>query len=221
MRIKCNQFNPKAVAELTRQLPLCTVNKEAVFCGPYENTQEILPGEFGITTSNDPKNILATYGLGPCISILGIGEIICPTSKEPLTIGFLSHYTPCTNIDEAFGILLYHLSKLTERQKVCFESRIVVGRRRFSEKQIEQLRRKLVVPLRKDITFNLVEEKEGNIAGRKSIDAVLDLKNRQVYYSYDPLQNPFSRELPKSIMMDMMEMVERPSSLVYFPSNLQ
>ncbi len=211
------KFDLKAVTELIRGLSRAPVNEEAVFCGPYENVQEILQQEFGITTSDDIKSTLATYGLGPCTSILGYGDIQDLTTGSPLTIGFLTHLQPTTNIDITFGILLYNLLRLTKRQPICFQSRIVGGLRGMSEKRVEQLRRKLTIPLRKDITFNLVEEK---VLGRKSIDAVLDVKNRQVYYNYDPLQNPFRRELLEQWKMGVIYHCKTPS-LVYFPSNLQ
>lgn len=215
-----NPQDPRSIVSLlerVRRILSSEQVQDESFSGPYENVQEIFQNEFGITTSEDPKSILATYGLVNCTSILGLGKLNALSGVEPLTIGFLTHYQHNTNIDAAFGMLLYNLSKLTSGQSVCFESRIVGGLRGMSEKQIEQLRWKLTTPLRRDITFNLVEEK---VLGDSPIDAVLDLKNRQTYYKYDPLQNPFRREHPEPWKMELIYTCKTPL-LVYFPNNLQ
>jgi len=56
--------------------------------GNYTEVVEVFQREFGVTRGDDPKPVLATYGLGPCVAMVGWS----PEHK----VGFLiSHQEYC------------------------------------------------------------------------------------------------------------------------------
>lgn len=151
----------------------------------YGLVEEVFQNEFGVTTAQDPKPILVTYGLMNCVGLVGF--------NEDQNIGFVTHYQDNTNIDEAFGALLYHLSRLTEEQQRIFKVRIAGGLSGMSEKLVSQLKAKLQTPLRGDIRFELYGE-DVLVHDQKGRDIGIDTQTGKFIDSYNPLNNPNHRE---------------------------
>lgn len=177
--------------------------------GPMERVAEISQNEFGLTTANDEKPVLATYGLLNCVSISGY--------EHERKIAFLTHYQSNTDLDLAFGVLLYNISRITHSEHSLFKTKICGGLNGMSERLVNGLRRKLEGEPSLNINFELVEE---NILGSeiKGRDLVIDASSGHFYDKYDPLSNPYRREPYPQWIKEMIFMSKLPK-LSYFPKD--
>lgn len=185
--------------------------KTKEFCEEYERVEEIFQNEYGITTSEAQKSVLATYGLCNCVGIAGYAEIETPEGKK--NVGFLTHYQHNTNIDMAFGLLLYNLQKITKGRKVCFKTKIVGGIKNMSEHLVDKLRQKLRMST-EGISFENIGE-EVLISGVGGQDLVLDVTNGQFYNKYRPLNNPHHRPAIEDWKKNLVAQTQTPY-LYYF-----
>ncbi len=169
----------------------------------YEEVIEILQREFGVTRGDDSKPVLATYGLGLCVALVGWS----PTYK----IGFLAHYDANTDLSTSFGHLLYVISKQLEGKESEFYVRIFGGKEHASEQIIDFLKARLNI--RKDILMKLIEEETDSYRNNTSI--ALDTRTGKLF-SYNPIFNPYRREITK---LDMFGLIaeKTPARLVYAP----
>ena len=168
----------------------------------YQDIAEIFQGELGITNSDDPKPVLATYGVGPCVAFTGWA----PKQKA----GFLAHYDGLTDLSESFEVLLYWTSKSVRDLPIEFDVRLIQGD--WPDKKIIDFI-KARLNMRSDIPMKLVEEDVG-VAMCKSI--ALDTRTGQTY-SYDPMQNPQTRDIPELEIMLTAAGVEYEARFTYKP----
>lgn len=69
----------------------------------YKRVKEVGNGSYAFTLKTDEKNILATYGLGPCIAILAV--------EKKLGFAFLAHSNAAMSYDYGTNESL-HINKL-------------------------------------------------------------------------------------------------------------
>lgn len=175
--------------------------------GDYGLVEEIFQNEIGVTIAQDPKPILVTYGLLNCVGLVGF--------NENQRIGFVMHYQDNTDVDKAFGVLLYNLSRLTKGQQRTFKVRIAGGLSGMSEKLVSKLKAKLQVPIRDDIRFEIKAENVlGHVLEGRNIG--IDTRTGGFIESYEPLKNPNHREPPPPEIKEMIFRSTHPS-LHYFP----
>jgi hypothetical protein len=173
--------------------------------GSYDELTEVLQREFGITNGDDSKPILATYGLGPCVSMIGWS----PKHK----VGFLTHYDSMTKLSDSFSTLFYRISQQLEKKASEFDVRIVGGETNQSEQIIDFLKSRL--NMRKDIKMRLIEEDTGGCMNPRSI--ALDTRTGETF-SYNPNLNPYMRKITE---LDIMKLrIESPAKLVYVPKRV-
>jgi hypothetical protein len=174
------------------------------YSGDYDDMVEISQREFGITTANDPKPILATDCISSCVAFCGW--------SQKHKVGFLTHYDGLTELNESFGSLLYWISQSVQDLPTEFDVRLIQGD--WSRKEIINFL-KARLNMRADIAMKLVEE---DIGGAMSKSIALDTRTGQTY-SYDLRLNPKRRELTD---LDIMMLISGRSgaSLVYKPQEL-
>lgn len=177
----------------------------------YAKTEEIFQNEYGITTTDDPKSILVTYGLVNCVGIVGFN----PEQK----IGFLAHYQDNTDIDGAFGTLLYWLSRITRGERRIFKVKIVGGVHGMLEELVKKLRAKLNQNLRDDIKFEIIKE-DVLQHGVKGKDVGINTKTGEFISSYSPLNNPNHREPYPQYIKELIFQSKTPV-LHYFPERFR
>ncbi|MBS3094875.1 hypothetical protein J4474_04370 [Candidatus Pacearchaeota archaeon] len=93
--------------------------EKTLYTKNFEKVVEVSLREFAITSSLDSKPILATYGIGPCVSFSGWS----PRHK----IGFMTHYDARTRMADSFGNLLSNLSEILQGESTQFKVRIIGG----------------------------------------------------------------------------------------------
>lgn len=172
--------------------------------GSYEEMAEVSQREFGVTRGDDSKPVLATYGLGPCVSMVGWS----PEHK----VGFLTHYDGLAELPGSFGSLLYRISQQLEGEASEFDVKIIGGQTGQSEQIIDFLKARL--NMRKDIQMKLTEEETGGYTNNRSI--ALDTRTGEVF-SYDPKLNPHRREITDLDAMMLTTGFKSSARLAYAP----
>ena len=170
----------------------------------YEEMAEVFQREFGVTRGDDSKPVLATYGLGPCVAMVGWS----PKYK----VGFLTHYDGLTELPGSFGSLLYRISQQLEGEASEFDVRIVGGQTGQSEQIIDFLKSRSNI--REDIRMKLTEEETGGYTSNRSI--ALDTRTGEVF-SYDPKLNPHRREITELDKMRITSGFKSTANLAYAP----
>jgi len=125
----------------------------------YENVATVNQGEVGISSSESKTPILATSGLGPCISLSGWS----PEEK----IGFLTHWDTDYNSMTTFPVLYDKLLN-GSNEPIEFEVRIVGGEKGISDSDVEHRKRhmEIINSFVNDKNWNLIEEDSGEVLGR-------------------------------------------------------
>ena len=125
----------------------------------YENVATVNQGEVGISSSESKTPILATSGLGPCISLSGWS----PEQK----IGFLTHWDTKYNSLGTFPVLCDKLLN-GSNEPIEFEVRIVGGEKGYSESDSEYRKEhmEIINSFIADQNWKLVEEDSGEVLGR-------------------------------------------------------
>ncbi len=103
------------------EIPLDFATFRPEFLGDITDVVEVYMNQQAVTRATDVKPILATFGLGTCVSLVGYE----PNQR----VGFLTHYTSLTEIDDSFPDLLWALYKLglSHEAPTRFEVRLVGG----------------------------------------------------------------------------------------------
>ena len=165
-------LNPSIViAQDLMDYPFEESSTRIQYSGNYEKVTEVLMREFAITHSEDIKPVLATYGLGPCVALVG-------WSQEH-KIGFITHYDALTDLPGSYGSLLYHLSKQLEGDSSEFDVRIIGGLTGFSESLIDFLKPRLSI--REDMEMKVVEEETLGY-DENGRDILLDTRTGKVFF---------------------------------------
>src|SRR3989344_1943718 len=140
---------------IERTFDLSADSRQPEYNGSYDHLVEVSMNEFAVTNTNASKPVLATYGLSPCVSLVGYS----PEDK----VGFLTHYYGCTDMGNSFGLLLYHILKQLGKNPsdfssdpTNFEVRLIGGYNGMSESLINSIRGRFHT--RSDISMKLVEE---------------------------------------------------------------
>ncbi len=147
-----------------------------LFEGTIDEVVEVAMREQAVTKATDDKPVLATYGIGPCIALVGYD----PVNK----IGFLTHYTNATELKHSFTSLLCALNRAG--CNYGFDVRIVCNDSFSSEKEIDLLRN--LVEHRNLHGMRMVEE-DLEPSGEISKSIALDTRTGEVF-SYNPLEDP-------------------------------
>jgi len=173
--------------------------------GKYEEMVEVFQKEFAVTKKEDPKPVLTTYGLGPCIAIVGWS----PKHK----IGFLTHYDSSTELSSSFGRLLYKISQQLGSETSKFDVRIIGGYTNQSEQIIVFLKSRLNI--NEKIKMGVIEE---DILGYHSLkrNVVLDTRTGETF-SYNPKLNPNRREMTKLEKTLIYSGIKSTARLIYSP----
>lgn len=163
--------------------------------GHMNLVQEVFQREGVFSTSESEKPILATYGIGPCVSVMGY----CKDLKR----GFLVHYDDLT--DRSFGSLDNSYSPPKSLMKICYwgslgakdtptyNIRIIQGNENTGLlNNIESYLSSLNGwrgggRIRLNVEDRDVEEE---LAGEKSI--AVDLRDGRVF-RYSPSKNPYRK----------------------------
>ena len=125
----------------------------------YENIAIVNQGEIGISSSESKSPILATSGLGVCISLSGWS----PEQK----IGFLTHWPCKKSVRNTFPVLNDILLN-SSNEPTDFEVRIVGCEKPFSEEMIKYGKERLeqVKQLVSEQNWKLIEEDSWDVPGR-------------------------------------------------------
>lgn len=176
--------------------------------GEMDKIAEIWQNEYGITTSNDPHPVLATSAPVNCVSVVGY--------EKEKGVAFVTHYQHGTDLDSAFGMLLYNLRRATRGEDSVFYVRIVGGDRGMSPELWDEVRRELRSSIGMEIKFEIIDEVTD---GRGGFDGVIDARSGTFYDKYDPLAIPQRRpDYPPGIQEMIFQM--KTPTLAYFPSDI-
>ncbi len=173
------------------------------FLGDMGDVVEVSMNQQAVTRATDAKPVLATFGLGPCVALVGYE----PSAK----VGFLTHYSASTEVAGSFPNLLAILYRigLSHETPTRFEVRLVGG----WEKE-DGLIRELKTRVRHGTSFNMkiVEEDTGCVDDGRSV--ALDTRTGELF-SYNPMNNP-NTKMPDELEQMRMS-IPRPADLVYNP----
>lgn len=174
------------------------------YSGNINDVVEVGMNQQGVTRASDNKPVLATLGLGPCVSLVGYE----PNHR----VGFLTHYTALTKVSDSFSgllIVLYQLG-LTDSAPTKFDVRLIGGWEREDE-----LIRELRIKVMYGAFFNMkiVEEDTGYV-GDGSRSVALDTRTGKLF-SYEPAWNPNRKRLDE--LEERRMLIRREADLVYQP----
>ena len=182
-------FNFRNIPANFRNIPDITYKT-----GPFnqDNLKTVLQHEFSITDSTKTKYLIGTFGVGPCIAIIGY--------EPEHNIGFVSHIDSLTTPYEHNGIVGM-LSDKYKNMNLNFELYIIGGDSDTVE-QLKILYNKWKVfkhtPYGTEylFTFNVLGK---NILGNNPKEVILDTKNGQLYLYKDKtkLSNNENRRLTR------------------------
>lgn len=176
------------------------------FQGDMEDVVEVDMNEQAVTRATDPKPVLATFGLGSCVALVGYE----PSAK----VGFLTHYSASTEVAGSFPTLLATLYRagLSHEAPTRFEVRLVGGWEGDSDKLMSELETRVMFGT--SFNMQIVERDTGYVEQGRSI--ALDTRSGELF-SYDPLKKPGRRSLSEFDKLRML--IERPADLVYEPKH--
>ncbi|MDP3639732.1 MAG: hypothetical protein Q8R53_00830 [Nanoarchaeota archaeon] len=173
------------------------------FSGNMDDVVDVSMNQQAVTRATDAKPVLATFGLGPCVSLVGYE----PSEK----VGFLTHYSASTEVNNSFPNLLATLYRigLSHDGPTRFEVRLVGGWER-EDKLIQELKTRV----RHGTMFNMeiVEEDTGYVEEGRSV--ALDTRTGELF-SYSPKNNPHTKIPDELEIMEML--IPCPADLVYSP----
>jgi len=142
----------------------------------YSDTHDLVTivsqGEQGITDSTDKKPVLATFGIGPCISIVGYDS----TKRA----GFLTHYDSCVDLEASLASVF---ESLPRDQQFEFDISIIGGDG-SSVNIYRAIKSKLETQSNPNVKLNVSEE---DVFSNESKSIALDTRTGQKFV-YDPKQ---------------------------------
>ena len=172
-----------------------------------EVVAEVFQKQQAVTRANCNKPVLATFGIGPCISIVGY---------EPISmIGFLTHYDSLTEIKESFTNLLIALYKAGAKEENEFQVRLVSNFNSINKADLELI--KILLKHGTAFKMKLIEEDTRPSETDLCKSIALDTRSGEVY-SYDPSKNPF-RDINGIENVIMKAMFRAKAEFSYNPTN--
>lgn len=179
------------------------------FSGSFDDVVEIVQQEFGITSAKDSKPVLATYGTGPCLAVVGYN----PEDK----IGFLAHLDSASS--EISPALVYNLEKISKNKKQKYEFYIIGGQSKDQKKQVEEIIDSLTIRnLNEAVKFELTEKDlyGGNEISSRSM--ALDTRTG-IVYDYEPMEgikyDSIKKQREKPVLLSHFKSSPH---LIYLPS---
>ena len=180
---------------------------------------DVLQGEYAISSSKNPKSVLATDYIGPCVCFLGHEP-----SKE---VGFLAHIDPISKLEESLGNLRKNLRRIGKN--LSFNVGIIGGEFGISNGMVDFLKYSIKNSRKENIKMKLTfEDSLGkNLTIR---NAALDLEDGKLY-SYISEINPYARHMNRKRINEITKISlnilkngiirrksieERPLRLIYF-----
>jgi hypothetical protein len=142
------------------------------YSGSNDLVSIVSQGEQGITNSSDKKPVLATFGIGPCVSVVGYDS-----SKKT---GFLTHYDSCVDLENSLASLFGLFPK---DQEFNFDVSIIGGDG-SSVSTYRAIKSQLESKSDTALRLNVSEE---DIFGNESRSVALDTRTGQKFV-YDPKQ---------------------------------
>lgn len=171
---------------------------------------EALQSELAITTADDARPIVATYGCGPCVAVGGYD----PTNK----IAFGVHFSDAGEVRNSGGLIFYNISKLV---KTPISSPIQLHLRGGHEGQSEATVEAIKLWMRQrreDLPMEIASEDiltSGMEMGGKSLS--IDSRSGEVS-EYSPMSNAKRRDFSElDAMRAMMSPFEPKITLAYSP----
>lgn len=176
------------------------------FQGDMEDVVEVGMNEQAVTQATDSKPVLATFGLAPCVALVGYE----PSAK----VGFLTHYSASTEVAGSFPELLATLyrARLSHEAPTRFEVRLVGGWKGDSDRLISELETRVMFGT--SFNMQIAERDTGYVENGRSI--ALDTRSGELF-SYDPLKKQGRRSLSEFDKLRML--IKRPADLVYEPKH--
>lgn len=203
------KFDPDRLGDLIKDFSLDSLiaEKDGVqrpeFSGDMDGVVDVSMNQQAVTRATDAKPVLATFGLGPCVALVGYE----PSAK----VGFLTHYSASTEVAQSFPNLLATLYRigLSHEAPTRFDVRLVGGWDN-ADKLIGELKTRV----RHGTSFNMkiLEEDTGYVADGRSV--ALDTRTGELF-SYNPQKNP-NTKIPNELEQ-MQMLIPRPADLVYEP----
>jgi len=146
-----------------------------------EPVLEVLMGEIAITSNNEDKNVLATYGAGPCVIFAGRQKGNCENK-----LAWMAHIDPLTVVNLSFALLLNKLDSLSENKPAEFDVWLYGGDCDVGEEMISFLKSNL----NNNDNLKMEISHEEFIKGH-TYSLAIDAGNG--VFTYDPMINPNSR----------------------------
>lgn len=172
---------------------------------------EALQSELAITTADDARPIVATYGCGPCVAVGGYDA----TNK----IAFVVHFANSREITASGGLIFWNISKLV---KTPISSPIQLhlrgGHEGQSEAIVEAIKLWMTWWEKDGLPMEIASEDiltSGMEMGGKSLS--IDSRTGKVS-EYSPMSNAKSRDFSElDVMRAMMSAFEPKITLAYSP----
>lgn len=172
---------------------------------------EALQSELAITTADDARPIVATYGCSPCVAVGGYD----PTNK----IAFVVHFANAGEVRKSGGLIFYNISKLV---KTPISSPIKLhlrgGHEGQSEATIEAIKQWMTWWEKDGLPMEIASEDiltSGMEMGGKSLS--IDSRSGEVS-EYSPMSNAKRRDFSElDAMRAMMSAFEPKITLAYSP----
>jgi len=178
----------------------------------YNKCAEVFQQGFGFTSSNDEKPYIATFGLGPCIAIVGY-------NKEH-KIGFIYHIDnkKCFH-DKNVGTLYYHINKFKENYHeesmtfvVSLFGSTTYYQKHFVEYIYTQIKRYNMFWAKYNIKINIVEN---NINTENNSTSVCLNTEDGSFYSFNGTNSTMNSLTPierkcKEMKLVINSMVDKP-----------
>jgi hypothetical protein len=170
---------------------------------------EALQSELAITTADDARPIVATYGCGPCVAVGGYD----PTNK----IAFVVHFANAGEVRKSGGLIFYNISKLV---KTPISSPIQLHLRGGHEGQSEATVEAIKLWMRQrreDLPMEIASE--DILTSGMGMGESLSIDSRTGEVSeYSPMSNAKRRDFSElNAMRVMMSAFEPKITLAYSP----
>lgn len=170
---------------------------------------EALQSEIAFTNSTDSKPIIATYGCGPCVAFGAYDE----TNK----FAVIAHFATPDEIKENYGNIMYKMSLLAKNPiKKPIQVHLRGGHAGVSEETIEAIKK--LMKLNKNFPMEIASQNILHYSDAQSL--LIDSRTGEVQ-DYDPMKNPFHREITQVDIQRMLLSAYYPNlRTAYFPSNI-
>lgn len=169
-------------------LPIATVSSDINLDGDLIATA--FQSELVITTADNEKPIVATFGCGPCVALGGYD----PTNK----IAFVVHFATAAEVTK-YGDFLYHtILKLVKTPMTPpMQLHLRGGLEGVSEDTVEAIKNWITVVLRRErLLLEIVSEDILSSIDFEEKSLLIDSRTGEVS-TYDPMSNPKRRPFSK------------------------